>query len=115
MVDGGPTIPLKEGGSGPFWKVDGGLAIRDNKEILLPYFDMTVAKLTSKNQLTLPKAVMERVGRANYFEVAFSGGKIVLTPLRIGGADAVREKLAKLHLRESDIDDAIAWARNKRS
>ena len=76
---------------------------------------MTVAKLTSKNQLTLPKAVIERVGRANYFEVAFTEGKIVLTPLRIGGADAVREKLAKLHLRESDIEDAIAWARKKPS
>jgi bifunctional DNA-binding transcriptional regulator/antitoxin component of YhaV-PrlF toxin-antitoxin module len=76
---------------------------------------MTVAKLTSKNQLTLPKAVVERVGRADYFEVAFSAGKIVLTPLRIGGADAVREKLAKLHLRESDIEDAITWARKEHS
>lgn len=75
---------------------------------------MTVAKLTSKNQLTLPKSVVERVGSADYFEVAFAGGKIVLTPLRLGRADAVREKLAKLKIRESDIGDAIAWARKKR-
>jgi hypothetical protein len=86
-----------------------------NKEILLPYFSMSIAKLTSKNQLTLPKALVERVGRTDYFEVAFSRGKIVLTPLRIGGANAVREKLAKLRIRESDIEDAIAWARKERS
>jgi hypothetical protein len=75
---------------------------------------MTVAKLTSKNQLTLPKSVVEQAGPADYFEVSFDAGRIVLTPLRLGGTEAVREKLAKLNIRESDIGEAVAWARKNR-
>jgi hypothetical protein len=36
---------------------------------------------------------------------------IVLTPVRLQKADAVREKLAQLHITEADIGDAITWAR----
>lgn len=35
----------------------------------------------------------------------------VLTPVRIQRGDAVRAKLADLDLREQDIADAVAWAR----
>lgn len=70
-----------------------------------------LAKITSKNQLTLPKAVIEAVGPAEYFEVEARGGQIVLTPVRIQRGDAVRAKLAELHLTELDIDDAVAWVR----
>jgi hypothetical protein len=38
-------------------------------------------------------------------------GQIVLTPVRIQRADAVRAKLAELKLDETDIDAAVAWAR----
>lgn len=75
---------------------------------------MTVAKLTSKNQLTLPKSVVDLVGPTEYFEVAFKQGKVILTPLQLGRANAVREKLAKLKLRESDVRDAVNWARKER-
>ncbi|MBA3456038.1 MAG: AbrB/MazE/SpoVT family DNA-binding domain-containing protein, partial [Deltaproteobacteria bacterium] len=53
-----------------------------------------LAKLTIKNQLTLPKAVTQAVGPAEYFEVEARAGQIVLTPVRIQRADAVRAKLA---------------------
>jgi len=72
-----------------------------------------LAKLTSKNQLTLPKAVTQAVGAAEYFEVEARGGQIVLTPVRIQRGDAVRAKLAELNLGEQDVADAIAWARGK--
>lgn len=72
-----------------------------------------LAKLTSKNQLTLPKAATEAVGATDYFDVEIRDGVIVLTPVRIQRADAVRAKLAELDLGESDIDDAIAWARQR--
>ena len=55
-----------------------------------------LAKITSKNQLTLPKAAVQAVGAAEYFDVAVREGQIVLTPVRIQRGDAVRAKLAAL-------------------
>ncbi len=70
-----------------------------------------LAKLTSKNQLTLPKSVTSALGVVDYFEVKTQGGQIILTPVRIQRADAVRAKLAELDLVENDVVDAVAWAR----
>jgi len=70
-----------------------------------------LAKVTSKNQLTLPKSITNAVGPAEYFEVEARGGQIILTPVRIQRADAVRAKLAELDLTEKDIADAVAWTR----
>ena len=70
-----------------------------------------LAKLTSKNQLTLPKAVTQALGPVEYFEVEERGGAIVLTPVRVQRADAVRARLAELRLSEEDVADAVAWAR----
>jgi hypothetical protein len=73
-----------------------------------------LAKLTSKNQLTLPKSVTNAVGAVEYFEVQAKGGQIILTPVRIQRADAVRAKLAELDIAEQDIADAVAWARKSK-
>ncbi len=70
-----------------------------------------LAKITAKNQLTLPKAVTKAIGPVEYFDVQAKGGQIILTPVRIQRADAVRAKLAELDLREQDIADAVGWAR----
>ncbi|MDO9046849.1 MAG: AbrB/MazE/SpoVT family DNA-binding domain-containing protein [Methylobacter sp.] len=72
-----------------------------------------LAKLTSKNQLTLPKSVVQSVGKAEYYDVAVESGRIVLTPVRIQQADAVRAKLEALGIDEQDVSDAIAWARRE--
>lgn len=69
-----------------------------------------LAKMTSKNQLTLPKSVTAVVGAAEYYDVEARNGQIVLTPVRIQRGDAVRAKLAELDLNEQDIADAVAWA-----
>jgi len=45
-----------------------------------------LAKITSKNQITL-------------------------TPVRVQDADAVRAKLAALGISPDDVSDALAWAR----
>ena len=71
-----------------------------------------LAKLSSKNQLTLPKAATQAVGPADYFDVQTRDGQIVLTPVRIQRGDAVRAKLAELELTEADIAEAVAWARS---
>lgn len=70
-----------------------------------------LAKMTTKNQLTLPKSITTLVGQPDYFEVEVVNGKVVLTPVRIQNADAVRQKLEALGIQESDVADAIAWAR----
>ena len=74
-----------------------------------------LAKMTSKNQLTLPKSITTAVGAAEYFDVETRNGQIILTPVRIQRGDAVRAKLAELNLQESDINDALVWARQNQS
>jgi len=70
-----------------------------------------LAKLTSKNQITLPKAAVARVEAAEYFEVSVEDGCIVLRPVQFVRAQAVREKLAQLGIGEADVAEALAWAR----
>ena len=70
-----------------------------------------LAKMTAKNQLTLPKSVTNALGEFEYFDVQTRDGQIILTPVCIQRADAVRAKLAELDLNDQDIADAVAWAR----
>ncbi len=70
-----------------------------------------LAKLTSKNQLTLPKRVMAQFPDTNYFDVRAESGKIVLAPVRPDQADAAREKLAELGITSQDVEEAVNWAR----
>ncbi|BDV01804.1 AbrB family transcriptional regulator [Thermodesulfomicrobium sp. WS] len=70
-----------------------------------------LTKRTSKNQVTLPKAAVQATGGADYYDVTVQDGKIVLTPVRLQQADAVRAKLEELGITPEDVDDAIAWAR----
>jgi bifunctional DNA-binding transcriptional regulator/antitoxin component of YhaV-PrlF toxin-antitoxin module len=75
-----------------------------------------LAKLTAKNQLTLPKRALEALGpqpAPTYFEVEVTQGRIVLTPASVGTAEAVRRKLADLGITEADVADAITWARQR--
>jgi len=72
-----------------------------------------LAKLTSKNQLTLPKSITSAVALVDYFDVQARDGQIVLTPLRMKQSDAVRAKLAELDLGETDIAAAVAWSRKR--
>ena len=73
--------------------------------------ELMLAKMTAKNQLTLPKAITNVIGPAQYFDVKAKDGQIVLTPVRIQRADAVRAKLAELNLTDADVEDAVNWAR----
>jgi antitoxin component of MazEF toxin-antitoxin module len=70
-----------------------------------------LAKLTSKNQLTLPKAAISRIDATEYFDVTVDNGRIILTPVRVQQAQAVRDKLEQLGITEQDVEEAVAWAR----
>jgi hypothetical protein len=72
-----------------------------------------LAKKTSKNQLTLPKAVVDHFVGVEYFDATTDGRTIVLRPLEVSRAAEVREKLATLGINELDVEAAIKWARTK--
>jgi hypothetical protein len=77
-----------------------------------------LCKRTYKNQITLPKKVMEKFEDVEYFKVEIKGGKIVLEPMKITSLadtllERIQSKIAALGLTEGDIEEAIAWARKK--
>ena len=74
-----------------------------------------LTKKTSKNQITLPKKVVELFPGTQYFDANIQDNKIVLIPVRITAAasrlDTVREKMKKLGISQKDVGEAIRWAR----
>lgn len=70
-----------------------------------------LAKMTVKNQITLPKAVITRFSGVEYFDVSTDGTSIILRPLQRSRLDEVRAKLEQLGITEQDVTDAISWAR----
>ena len=72
-----------------------------------------LAKKTSKNQITLPKKIIENFPGVDYFDVSEKQGKIILLPVQYDYSDKVREKLAQMGIVAEDINDAVEWARRK--
>ena len=72
-----------------------------------------LAKKTSKNQITLPKAIVGKFPDIDYFDVQAEKGRIILLPVSIGRADGVRAKLADLGISGQDVEDAVKWARKR--
>jgi len=76
-----------------------------------------LAKLSPRNQVTLPQAVVSamasNIDAAEYFDVAVEAGRIVLTPVHNPQAEEARAKVHALGIAETDVDAAIAWARQK--
>lgn len=77
-----------------------------------------LAKLTSKNQLTLPREVVREFPGVEYFEVRVRGEEIVLRPVAFAEAgdlvEKVRNHVAALGLTEADVEEAVRWARRRR-
>jgi len=74
-----------------------------------------LAKKTSKNQITIPKKIVEKVPEATYFDVEWKGGVIVLKPVRVYSTDLeqIRAKVKRLGISESSVEEAVKWARSK--
>ena len=80
---------------------------------------MMLCKRTVKNQITLPKKIIEKFDECEYFEVKAEVDRIILIPVKLIDLKArplmaVRQKISALGLSEKDIDDAIKWARNRK-
>ena len=72
-----------------------------------------LAKKSSKNQITLPKAIVASIGDVDYFDVSIRDGRIILEPVRTKQGSEVRSRLESLGIRETDIDAAIKYARGE--
>ena len=74
-----------------------------------------LAKMTSKNQITIPKKIIEQLPDVEYFEVELKKGVVILRPLKIydTSLEKIRAKARKLGLKENTVKEAIKWARSK--
>ena len=72
-----------------------------------------LAKKTVKNQITLPKRIVQDFPNVEYFDVRREDDRIILEPLKTDRAKQVRAKLAALKITEADIAKAVTWAREK--
>jgi bifunctional DNA-binding transcriptional regulator/antitoxin component of YhaV-PrlF toxin-antitoxin module len=74
-----------------------------------------LAKITSKNQITIPKKIIGQMPGVKYFEVELIDGKIELKPLRIYETDLekIRSKMKNLGLKPDSVREAVEWARSK--
>ena len=75
----------------------------------------SVAKLTAKNQITLPTIIVRQFPGVERFVVTAEDGRVVLAPARIQNADAVRTRLRHMGISEADVGAAVTWSRRKRS
>ena len=74
-----------------------------------------LAKITTKNQITIPKKIIDHLPDVKYFDVEFKDGLVLLKPLRVNDVnlEQIRSKLKKLGLKENSVKEAIQWARKK--
>jgi hypothetical protein len=74
-----------------------------------------LAKLTTKNQITLPRDVVKDFKGIEYFDAVVQDGRIVLEPVRIRPVAAdlagIRKKMEKLGVTEADVMEAVRWSR----
>jgi len=74
-----------------------------------------LSKITTKNQITIPKKIIDQIPDARYFDVELDNGIVLLKPLRFYDTDLeqIRSKINELGLKEDCVTEAIKWARSK--
>lgn len=74
-----------------------------------------LAKVTSKNQITIPKQIIDQLKDVTHFDVLLNQGNIILKPVRFYQTDLgqIRSKMKKLGIKENTVADAVKWARKK--
>ena len=74
-----------------------------------------LAKLTAKNQITIPKKILSQLPDVEYFDVEINDGLVLLKPVRVIEANlqGIRAKIKKLGLSEDCVAEAVSWARNR--
>ncbi len=74
-----------------------------------------ISKITTKNQITIPKKIINQIPDAKYFDVELKDGIVLLKPLAFyeTGLRQIRAKLKKLELEPNAVAEAVCWARSK--
>ncbi|HUU39512.1 MAG TPA: hypothetical protein VMW42_01085 [Desulfatiglandales bacterium] len=74
-----------------------------------------LAKLTTKNQITIPKKILSQLPDVEYFDVGIKDGLVLLKPVKVYETDleGIRAKIKKLGLSENCVAEAVTWARSK--
>jgi hypothetical protein len=74
-----------------------------------------LAKLSSKNQITIPQKVMRNFPDIQYFDVEVREGGILLKPMEVRepSLEKIRYKIESLGLTPDSVSEAVEWARSK--
>lgn len=76
-----------------------------------------LTKKTSKNQLTIPKALLDKLPETDYFDATVVRDALVLRPVKlvpIVDINRVRDRLERAGTGEDEVKRAVKWARRKR-
>ncbi|NOY70675.1 MAG: AbrB/MazE/SpoVT family DNA-binding domain-containing protein [Deltaproteobacteria bacterium] len=75
-----------------------------------------LGKMTSKNQITIPKKIIEKIPDAKHFDIEFNDGIITLNPVKFHEMtlEHIRSKMDQLGLKEDSVAEAMQWARSKK-
>jgi bifunctional DNA-binding transcriptional regulator/antitoxin component of YhaV-PrlF toxin-antitoxin module len=74
-----------------------------------------LAKITSKNQITIPKKIIDQLPDVKHFDIELKDGAVILKPIKVYDVDLdqIRSKVKKLGLSQDCVAEAIKWARSK--
>jgi hypothetical protein len=76
-----------------------------------------LTKKTTKNQLTIPKALLDRLPPTDYFDAEVVCDALVLRPVQIVPTvdiDRVRDRLERDGVGPDVVKRAVRWARKKK-
>ena len=71
-----------------------------------------LVKVSSRNQVTIPKKIMNQLPPTAYFEVELKEGVVLLKPVADyeTDLDAIRAKMKQLGLKPDSVREAVKWA-----
>ena len=76
-----------------------------------------LVKVTSKNQITIPKKFMDKFQGVQYLDVSYQDqdGSLILRPVQTydTNLESIRNKMEKLGLDPESVQEAVDWARSR--
>jgi hypothetical protein len=74
-----------------------------------------LVKLSSKNQVTVPRKILAQMPATQFLDVEWKDGAIVMKPVAVveTNLENIREKMKRFGLNENSVIEAIQCARSK--
>lgn len=94
-------------------KVTRFIRVHDMSAMLREIVDMPQRTLDLLHRCLQQNGVTGNFRGVEYFDVSITNGCIVLAPVEIHRAGAVRARLAELKMSETDVREAVEWARGR--